>query len=109
MICPMVFALILINMQTLEILFIAIMIVAIIVAIKFFFSVKQDQEYTITLNIESEDLAPLVPEPVAKPKRRYKRRKKKVVASPVSSPVTPPVAEVVPAVKKAVGRPKKNA
>lgn len=92
-------------MQTLEILFIAIMIVAIIVAIKFFFSVKQDQEYTITLNIESEDLAPLVPEPVAKPKRRYKRRKKKVVAAPVEAPV----AEVVPAVKKAVGRPKKNA
>lgn len=105
MICPMVFALILINMQTLEILFIAIMIVAIIVAIKFFFSVKQDQEYTITLNIESDDLTPVVPEPVAKPKRRYKKRKKKVVAAPVEAPV----AEVTPAVKKAVGRPKKNA
>lgn len=96
-------------MQTSEILFVAVTIVAIIAAVKFFFSVKQDQEYTITLNIESDDLAPVVPEPVAKPKRRYKRRKKKVVTSPVSSPVTPPVAEVVPAVKKAVGRPKKNA
>lgn len=91
-------------MQTLEILFIAIMIVAIIVAIKFFFSVKQDQEYTITLNIESDDLTPVVPEPVAKPKRRYKRRKKKVATAPVA----PPVAEVTPAVKKAVGRPKKT-
>lgn len=105
MICPMVFALILINMQTSEILFVAIVVVAIIAAIKFFFfSVKQDQEYTITLNIESEDLTPVVPEPVAKPKRRYKKRKKKVVTSPVSSPV----AEVVPAATKRVGRPKKT-
>lgn len=108
MICPMVFALILINMQTSEILFIAVIVIAIIAAVKFFFSIKQDQEYTITLSIQPDDLTPVVPEPVAKPKRRYKRRKKKVVASPVSSPVTPPVAEVTPAVKKAVGRPKKT-
>lgn len=108
-------------MQTLEILFIATMVVAIIVAIKFFFSVKQDQEYTITLNIESEDilhpkmssgakvqtptsLANDGSEPVAKPKRRYKKRKKKVVAPAVETPV----AQVTPAVKKAVGRPKKT-
>lgn len=108
-------------MQTLEILFIAIMIVAIIVAIKFFFSVKQDQEYTITVNIESEDilqpkmssgskvqtptsLANDASEPVAKPKRRYKKRKKKVVAAPVEAPV----AQVVPAATKRVGRPKKT-
>ena len=90
-------------MQTLEILFIVVMVVAIIAAIKFFFSVKQDQEYTITLNIESDDLAPVVPEPVAKPKRRYKKRKKKVVTAP-----TAPVAEVVPAATKRVGRPKKT-
>lgn len=104
MICPMVFALILINMQTSEILFIAVIVIAIIAAVKFFFSVKQDQEYTITLNIESEDLTPVVPEPVAKPKRRYKKRKKKVVAAPVEAPV----AQVVPAATKRVGRPKKT-
>lgn len=108
-------------MQTSEILFIIITIVAVIAAIKFFFSVKQDQEYTITLNIESEDilhpkmskgakvqiptsLADDASEPVAKPKRRYKRRKKKV-ATPV---VEAPKAEVVPAVKKRVGRPRKT-
>ena len=91
-------------MQTSEILFIAVIVIAIIAAVKFFFSVKQDQEYTITLNIESEDLTPVVPEPVAKPKRRYKRRKKKVVATPAEAPV----AQVTPAVKKAVGRPKKT-
>ena len=90
-------------MQTSEILFIIITIVAVIAAIKFFFSVKQDQEYTITLNIESDDLTPVVPEPVAKPKRRYKKRKKKVVTAP-----TAPVAEVVPAATKRVGRPKKT-
>ncbi len=91
-------------MQTSEILFIIITVVAVIAAIKFFFSVKQDQEYTITLNIESDDLAPVVPEPVAKPKRRYKRRKKKVAAPVVEAPK----AEVVPAVKKRVGRPRKT-
>lgn len=91
-------------MQTSEILFIAIIVIAIIAAVKFFFSVKQDQEYTITLSIQPDDLTPLVPEPVSKPKRRYKRRKKKVVAAPVEAPV----AQVTPAVKKAVGRPKKT-
>lgn len=107
-------------MQTSEILFIAIIVIAIIAAVKFFFSVKQDQEYTITLNIESEDilhpkmssgakvqtptsLANDGSEPVAKPKRRYKKRKKKVVTAP-----TAPVAEVVPAATKRVGRPKKT-
>lgn len=91
-------------MQTSEILFIAIIVIAIIAAVKFFFSAKQDQEYTITLSIQPDDLTPVVPEPVAKPKRRYKRRKKKVVAAPVEAPV----AQVTPAVKKAVGRPKKT-
>ena len=83
-------------MQTSEILFIIITVVAVIAAIKFFFSVKQDQEYTITLNIESDDLAPVVPEPVAKPKRRYKRRKKKVAAPVVEAPK----AEIVPTAVK---------
>lgn len=91
-------------MQTSEILFIAIIVIAIIAAVKFFFSAKQDQEYTITLSIQPDDLTPVVPEPVAKPKRRYKRRKKKVVAAPVEAPV----AQVTPAVKKTVGRPKKT-
>lgn len=90
-------------MQTSEILFIAIIVIAIIAAVKFFFSVKQDQEYTITLSIQPDDLTPLVPEPVSKPKRRYKKRKKKVVTAP-----TAPVAEVVPAATKRVGRPKKT-
>lgn len=90
-------------MQTSEILFIAIIVIAIIAAVKFFFSVKQDQEYTITLSIQPDDLTPVVPEPVAKPKRRYKKRKKKVVTAP-----TAPVAEVVPAATKRVGRPKKT-
>ena len=91
-------------MQTSEILFIIITIVAVAAAIKFFFSVKSDQEYTITLNIESDDLTPVVPEPVAKPKRRYKRRKKKVAAPVVEAPK----AEVVPAAVKKVGRPRKT-
>lgn len=92
-------------METLEILFIIITVVAVIAAIKFLLSVKEDQEYTITLNIESEDLTPVVPEPVAKPKRRYKRRKKKVVAPVVEAPK----AEIVPvAAKKRVGRPRKT-
>jgi hypothetical protein len=108
----------------LEILFVALPVVALVAALALFFSViKKDKEYTITLNIESEDilhpkmstganaqvptsLTDNTSEPIAKPKRRYKKRKKK--ASPVSSPVAPPVAEVVPAVKKRVGRPKKT-
>ena len=91
-------------MNTLEILFIIITIVAVAAAIKFFFFLKGDQEYTITLNIESDDLTPVVPEPVAKPKRRYKRRKKKVAAPVVEAPK----AEVVPAAVKKVGRPRKT-
>jgi hypothetical protein len=91
-------------MQTSEILFIIITVVAVAAAIKFFFSVKQDQEYTITLNIESDDLSPVVPEPIAKPKRRYKRRKKKVAAPVVEAPK----AEIVPTAVKKVGRPRKT-
>jgi hypothetical protein len=91
-------------MQTSEILFIIITIVAVLAAIKFFFFLKGDQEYTITLNIESEDSTPVVPEAVAKPKRRYKRRKKKVAAPVVEAPK----AEIVPAAVKKVGRPRKT-
>jgi hypothetical protein len=93
-------------METLEILFVALPIVALIAAVALFFSIiKKDKEYTITLNIESDEIEPPVaPEPVAKPKRRYKRRKKK---APVV--VEAPKAEIVPAaVKKRVGRPKKT-
>lgn len=98
-------------MESLEILFITLPVIALLAAVAVFFSVKKEQEYTINVTLhESEDQfdVPVAPEPVAKPKRRYKRRKKKVTASPVSSPVTPPVAEVTPAVKKAVGRPRKT-
>ncbi len=98
-------------METLEILFITLPVIALLAAVAVFFSVKKDQEYTINLTMEmspeQEEEKPIVETP--KPKRRYKRRKKKVATSPVSSPVTPPVAEVTPIVKKAVGRPKKNA
>ncbi len=95
-------------METLEILFITLPVIALLAAVAVFFSINKDQEYTINLVIEEDTVPVKSPEEVvvvAKPKRRYKRRKKKVAASPV----TPPVAEVTPAVKKAVGRPKKNA
>lgn len=92
-------------MNTLEILFVALPIVALIAVVALFFSFAKDREYTITLNIEpeEEEQAPITSEPVAKPKRRYKRRKKK---APVV--VEAPKAEIVPAVKKRVGRPKKT-
>lgn len=106
-------------METLQILFIVVPVIALIAAIKFLFFGKEDREYTITVNIESEDILHpkmssganvQVPsnvvadssEPVAKPKRRYKKRKKKAVVAQA------PVAEVVPAVKKKVGRPRKT-
>jgi hypothetical protein len=88
-------------METLEILFVALPIVALIAAVALFFSIiKKDKEYTITLNIESDEIEPPVaPEPVAKPKRRKKK-------APVV--VEAPKAEIIPAVKKRVGRPKKT-
>jgi hypothetical protein len=94
-------------METLEILFVALPIVALIAAVALFFSFKEDKEYTINLTLhEFDDLIepPVAPEPVAKPKRRYKRRKKKVVTPVVEAPK----AEIIPAVKKRVGRPKKT-
>ena len=94
-------------MQTSEILFIIITIVAVLAAIKFFFFLKGDQEYTINLTLhEFDELIepPVVPEAVAKPKRRYKRRKKKVAAPVVEAPK----AEIVPAAVKKVGRPRKT-
>lgn len=93
-------------METLEILFVALPVVALIAAVALFFSFKEDKEYTINLTLhEFDDLIepPVAPEPAAKPKRRYKRRKKK---APVV--VEAPKAEIVPAVKKRVGRPKKT-
>ena len=93
-------------MNTLEILFVALPIVALIAVVALFFSFAKDREYTITLNIEpeEEEQAPITSELIAKPKRRYKRRKKKVVTPVVEAPK----AEIIPAVKKRVGRPKKT-
>lgn len=92
-------------MNTLEILFVALPVIALVAVLVLFFSViKKDREYTITLNIESEEeeQAPITSELIAKPKRRYKKRKKK---APVAAPVAP---EVVPAATKRVGRPRKT-
>jgi flagellar basal body-associated protein FliL len=92
-------------MNMLEILFVALPVVALVAALALFFSViKKDREYTITLNIESEEegQAPITSELVAKPKRRYKKRKKK---APVAAPAAP---EVVPVATKRVGRPRKT-
>jgi hypothetical protein len=86
-------------METLEILFVALPIVALIAAVALFFSIiKKDKEYTITFSIESDEIEPPVaPEPVAKPIRRYKKRKKNapVIVDPATA-------------KKRVGRPKKT-
>lgn len=90
-------------METLEILFITLPVIILLSAVGIFFSLKKDQEYTINVKLQEPDEqhdVPVIPEPVAKPKRRYKKRKKKVV--------TPPVVEVIPAVKKKPGRPKKT-
>lgn len=107
MICHMAFVLILIKMQTSEILFIVITVVAVAAAIKFLLSVKEDQEYTINLTLHELDQLvepPVASEPEAKPKRRYKKRKKKVAAPVVEAPK----AEIVPAATKRVGRPRKT-
>lgn len=89
-------------MNTLEILFVALPVIALVAVAFLFFSFGKDREYTITLNIEPEEQDSVAPELIAKPKRRYKKRKKK---APVAAPVAP---EVVPAATKRVGRPRKT-
>jgi len=90
-------------MNMLEILFVALPVVALVAALSLFFYHSKDREYTITLNIESEEeQAPITSELVAKPKRRYKKRKKK---APVAAPAAP---EVIPVATKRVGRPRKT-
>lgn len=92
-------------METLEILFISLPVIVLIAAVALFFSIKKEQEYTINVTLhESDDQfdTPVVPEPVAKPKRRYKRRKKKtpsVITATVETTIAP---------KKSPGRPKKT-
>jgi hypothetical protein len=93
-------------METLEILFITLPVIALLAAVAVFFSINKDQEYTINLVIEEDTVPVKSPEEevvVAKPKRRYKRRKKKtpsVITTTVETTIAP---------KKRPGRPKKTA